>query len=193
MTLSSNQKMGYLGIPGTYSHQAANVAAEGATHKGYPTFLEVLTALKDEIVDAAVFPIINSRTGHIPQVREVLLGKKWVQTVQKITLPVDHALIVKSSDTDISDIDTVLSHPQGFLQCTTFLTSRLERAQKLETGDTASAVKMVTSGYTSGYGRCAAIGSTFAAQYYGAHILCDAINDDPKNTTTFSVMMKRTR
>jgi hypothetical protein len=64
-------------------------------------------------------PIENTSSGAINDVYD-LLQHTSLSLVGELTIPIDHCVLVSGS-TDLSNIETVYSHPQPFQQCSQFL------------------------------------------------------------------------
>jgi prephenate dehydratase len=188
MTISPLSTVGYLGIPGTYSHQAAMLVAPDGDLRGFASFDLLFDALNTSQVLSAVFPVSNSTTGAIPQVKTLLEQQLHHREVARITLPIEHALIVKSPDVQLGDLIEVRSHPQGFLQCDEFMAESLPNVRRVQTPDTASAVHFISQQSVAECMGRAAIGSLAAAEHYHVHVLMPRINDAANNTTTFTVL-----
>jgi prephenate dehydratase len=94
--------------------------------------------------------------------------------------PIRHCLIART-ELELSDIETVVSHPQATAQCSRFLRTRLPNATVLAGSSTADAVRIV-----AGYERpWAALGNRLAALRYGCQVLRAGVEDVPDNETRF--------
>ena len=161
----------YPGVPGAYSEQAMiNYFGENVNHFNVVTFREAMDALRDKKADYAVFPIENSSAGIVNDTYD-LLKEYDNYIVAETFVKIEHALL-GTADSDISDIRTVYSHPQGLMQCQEFLEEHKEWNQ-ISLANTAIAARKVKD---DGDKTQAAIASKIAARNYGLKILKEAIN-----------------
>ncbi len=104
-----------------------------------------------------------------------------LEIVAEALLTVRHSLIA-SEPVELSEIDTVLSHPQVPGQCERFLRGALAHARILPAASTAEAVRTVTSQTRRGH---AALGTLLAAQIYGGTVIREGVQDSEDNETRF--------
>ncbi|CAM4158786.1 prephenate dehydratase [Palleronia rufa] len=178
-------RIGYLGQPGSYSHNAATLLRPDSDHVSYPSFEDLVAACEREEVTEAVLPLENSESGRIPDVHRLVVSMELF-VVGELLLDVSHCLVTCGPAVE-AEIHSIFSHPQGFLQSSRFLKERFPDAQRRTRSDTASAVKEVVA---SGDRHLAAIGSPFAAEHYGATILHKNISNREDNITRFVIVGK---
>ena len=173
--------MGYLGPPGTFSHEAlASSGAEGEPVP-LPTIYDTVVAVHDGRVDRALVPIENSLEGSVNATVDALaLETDDVVIVGEVVHPVRHSLVARSP-VALDAIRTVVSHPQASGQCARFIRERLPQATVLPAVSTAEAVRLVA---VEGQGD-AALGTRLAAALYGGHVLLDGVEDVAENETRF--------
>ncbi|QFU07583.1 P-protein [Rhodobacteraceae bacterium THAF1] len=181
-------KIGYLGHPGSYSHQAAAQLRPDAEHVNLPSFDELVAACEAGDVDEAVLPLENSESGRIPDVHRLVVSMELF-IVGEMLLDVSHCLVTCGPAVE-AEIHSIFSHPQGFLQSSKFLKDRFPDAQRRTRSDTATAVREVVAG---GDRHLAAIGSEFAAKHYGGTVLHRGISNREDNITRFVVVARETR
>ena len=178
-------RIGYLGPPGTFSHEALLAdlrdEAEGDELVAFPSIYETVMAVQAGEVDAALVPIENSLGGAITVTLDTLvLEAPGVRMVGEVVLSIGQCLIVSGS-VALEEIDLVLSHPQASVQCAGFLRRVLPRAEVRMAASTAEAVRQVAEHG----GSWAALGSRTAAERYGCRILAADVEDMPGNQTRF--------
>lgn len=177
-------RVGYLGPEGTFSEEALLSSAEpGAVEAvALRTIYDTILALTRGEVEWALAPIENSLDGSVSVTLD-LLGSEagGLQIVGEALLSVRHSLIA-SGEVELSEIDTVLTHPQVPGQCERFLRGELGHATVLPASSTAEAVRMVAEG---GRGDQAALGTVLAAEIYGATVLREGVQDRDDNQTRF--------
>ncbi len=183
--LPEGARVGYLGIPGSYSHTAAEEAFAGAELVSFNTFESIFEGLKNDAVSLAIVPAENTETGSITAVVDLLARYGFYIVAEKL-LRVSHSLLgVKGAKPD--DIRIIYSHPEPFGQCSSFLSARplIETRPALST---AQAADMVAR---AGDSAAACIASSRAAEIYGLDIIEDGIQNSGSNCTRFVVIAKR--
>jgi prephenate dehydratase len=176
-------RLGYLGPPGTFSEDAVRSApdAEQATLIALPTVRDTVMAVHDGSVERAVVPIENALEGPIGVTLDTLADDgTHVEVVGEVVVAVSPCLIVRDG-TALEQIERVLSHPQALSQCSRFLRERIPQATVAAADSTAEAVRIVASEAAP----WAALGTRRAAELYGAHVLAEAVEDEPGNATRF--------
>jgi prephenate dehydratase len=177
-------RVGYLGPAGTFSEEALLASAvEGAVEPvALGSIYETVTAVREGTVEWALAPIENSLDGSITVTLDLLADERGgLEIVGEVLLSVRHSLIAREA-VELSEIDTVLSHPQVPGQCTRFLRAELAHAQVLPASSTAEAVRLVAAGSERGV---AALGTRLAAEIYGAVVLRADVQDRDDNATRF--------
>lgn len=185
-------KVGYLGPPGTYSHQAAK-----QQFKSYEETQEVVylpqksiaacfQSVNDGVVDYSLVPFENSSNGQV--VFSYDLFKEWFMTGGDIQpkfkilseqfVAIHHNLITFAKD--MKDITKIYSHPQVWTQCRKFLADL-----DVEKQDTSSTSKAVENLVTLNEPTSAAIAASTASEFYNVPILQANVEDNSSNTTRF--------
>jgi prephenate dehydratase len=188
---SGGARVGYLGPEGTFSEEAllAGVAPEIVEPIGLPSIYETVSALRRAEVDWALVPIENSLEGSINVTLDLLAGEARDTTiVGEVLLRVKHSLI-GAEVLELSDIHTVLTHPQVPGQCSRFLREELGHARVLAASSTAEAVRTVVSGRRPGH---AAIGTLLAARIYRGTVIREGVQDRDDNETRFAWLARGT-
>ena len=177
-------RVGFQGEPGAYSEAAVfeHFSTNDISAVPCESFEQVFNAVKNGDCQCGVLPIENSLAGSIHQNYDLLLQNPlWV--VGEHYLRVSHCLIAKPG-TRISDIKTVMSHPQALAQCAGYLRS-LPGIKVEPVYDTAGSVKIMRNQNDSSI---AAIASKQAAQIFGMEILAEKIEDNQANFTRFLIV-----
>ena len=182
-------RVGYLGPPGTYSHEALlGVAADGWELVPLASVHDAVVAVQDGRADRALVPIENSLEGSVNATLDALAAEAVdVVIAGEVVHPVHHCLVA-AGEVDLGTIRVVASHPQGSAQCAAFLRASLPEAAVLAAASTADAVRRVVDGPRPGEpaGPWAAIGSRAAAELYGGTVLRAGIEDVSGNETRFA-------
>jgi len=177
-------RVGFQGEPGAYSEAAVFEHYSEVAVSAVPceSFEQVFNIVKNGDCQYGVLPIENSLAGSIHQNYDLLLQNAlWV--VGEQYLRVSHCLIAKPG-THISDIKTVMSHPQALAQCAGYIRS-MPGVKVEPVYDTAGSVKIMRSQNDS---TIAAIASKQAANIFGMEILAEKIEDNQANFTRFLVV-----
>lgn len=173
----------YQGVEGAYSWQAAS-SYFGTTENTYhvPSFEDVMKEVQSGRADYGILPAENSSTGIITQVYD-LLNLYDVYIAAKYVVRVKHALLGLPG-TDLCEISRVYSHPQGLLQCSSFLSEHTDWEQISMKNTAVSARKVVEDQDKTQ----AAICSPKAADIYQLEILQESISDNDNNSTIFLIL-----
>jgi prephenate dehydratase len=151
------------------------------------TFDEMFDAVSTGAADCAVAPIENSLAGSVHKNYDLLVERD-LTIIGETNVRIVHNLIARAG-VALADVRRVCSHPVALAQCEKFLRAnpQIEVAQAY---DTAGSVKMIVE---SGRGDEAAIAGATAAAIYGAAILAEGIEDNPKNFTRFLLLARPDR
>ena len=174
----------YAGLPGSYTHSAAEIFYPNIQLVSHSTFGSVLEAVASGNCDVGVLPIDNTTEGIVADVYEGLLDYK-LYISDSMTLSIRHCLLGISEDSR-SRITKVLSHPQALGQCAGFISSH--GYFMIPDTNTAIAAQKVAE---EGNPEQAAIASSLAAGIYGLSILEENISDEKCNSTRFIAVTKQ--
>ena len=181
--LITGMRIAYSGTEGAFAHIAASRAFPSAEKVAFSSFDDAYRAVEAGECDAALLPLENSSNGEVGAVSDLMFsGSLYVNTV--IEIDVTHDLLVKRG-TSLSDVKTVVSHPQALGQCHSFLRSR--GLNELEYANTALAAEYVA---TTPDPTVAAIASKEAGERFGLEVLIEGVNDAGINTTRFGIFTR---
>ena len=176
-------KVAYSGTEGAFAHIATCKLFPTARKIAYGDFGAAYKAVENGECDAVVLPTENSYNGEVGQVTDLISsGSLYINSMYELAVCQD-LLVCKGAT--ISDIKTVVSHPQALGQCAEFI-SKHGFATK-EFVNTALAARMVADGDDRSV---AAIASGEAAEIFGLEVLERNINSDRSNTTRFAVLSR---
>jgi prephenate dehydratase len=178
-------RVGYLGPAGTFSEEALLASAQPDNFEAapLPTIFDAVIAVRSGAVEFAIVPLENSLEGSVSVTLDLLAGEaRDVSVVAEVLLRVSHSLIATEA-VELSEIDTVASHPQVLGQCALFLRGELARARTVPADSSAEAVRTVTE---EGRRGTAAIGTALAASIYGGTVIRAGIEDRHDNETRFA-------
>ena len=181
--LLSGMKVAYSGTEGAFAHIATCRLFPSAEKRGYADFVSAYRAVENGSCDAAVLPVENSSNGEVGQVMDLMFsGGLFVNRM--LDLPVTQDLLAKKR-TDISEVRTVISHPQALGQCAARIREMGWRTE--EYPNTALAAKFVAG---TNDRTVAAIASAEAAELFGLEVLERNLNASRSNATRFAVFTR---
>ena len=176
-------KLAYLGPPGTFSEEAADLYASGKllALEPYPGIDLVITAVEKREAELGIVPVENSLEGSVNHTFD-LLRESSLQIRGEVILPVRQCLLARKGDT-LTDITIVYSHPQALAQCRRRLTELLPGVPTRTAVSTAEAARR--AGQHPGMG---VVASRQAALRYGLNVLQADLQDERGNVTRFLVL-----
>lgn len=184
-------RIGYLGPPGSFSHQAA-VAQFGSSvsFEDLHTIEGVFTEVQRGHVDYGLAPIENSTGGGIVETLDAFLdaaGKVFVYA--EIQLTIRHTLL---ANCEPKDVKRIYSKPEVFSQCRKWLSVQFPHAELVAAPSSSRAVIMARDEQAAvASAGAAAIASSLAGQIYGVNALFEDIEDNPNNLTRFFVISRQ--
>src|SRR5579871_4490550 len=177
-------RVAYFGPEGTFTQEAlisATAGQDGLDLVPQPTIYDTVMSVHFGSAQRALVPIENSLEGSVNATLDALaMETEDVAIIGEVIHPIRHCLIARSP-LELSEIETVVSHPQANGQCARFLRSRLPHAQVLAGASTAEAVRTVAEHE----GPWAALGTRWAAERYRCQVLRAGVEDVPGNETRF--------
>ncbi|AHM75513.1 bifunctional chorismate mutase/prephenate dehydratase [Yersinia hibernica] len=188
-TAQHSARIAFLGPKGSYSHLAARQYAarhfEHLIECGCQKFQDIFTQVETGQADYAVLPIENTSSGSINDVYD-LLQHTSLSIVGEITNPIDHCVLV-ASETDLSQIQTVYSHPQPFQQCSQFI-NRFPHWKIEYCESTAAAMEKVAQLNSP---TAAALGSEAGGALYNLQVLEHNLANQQQNITRFIILARK--
>lgn len=167
------------GERGAFSEEAARLFfGPETTIDPCETFADAFARVVSGQSQGAMMPCENSLAGTINDTIDLLLEHR-LSVIGEVFLPVDQCLMALPG-TKISELHTVMSHPQALAQSSRFLK---QLGVKSRVGhDTAGSARLVAEEWLQGVG---AIAAARAAEIYGLDLLATAIQNEPTNVTRF--------
>jgi chorismate mutase/prephenate dehydratase len=182
--LEAPLKVGYLGPPATFTHQAALLRFGASAHYvPVRTIGEVFDEVERGRVDVGVVPVENSTEGAVNVTLDRLVDSDAV-VAGELYLDIAQQLLSRAGT--LAEIKRVVSHPQGLAQCRAWIAHHLPSVATEEMSSTAAAAELAAGDVTVG-----AIASELAGRLYGVPVLRARIEDLPDNTTRFLVIGRR--
>ncbi|HWR31411.1 MAG TPA: prephenate dehydratase domain-containing protein [Negativicutes bacterium] len=185
LTGTVSADVGYLGPAATYTEEAS-ILFFGDKEIFVPmkTVPETLAGVKSGELQYAVVPIENTVGGPVYNYLDGIINDSMFVVVGEINLPIRQTLMAVPG-TVLSDIKTVLSHPQGITQGKDWLKANLPDAKLIEVSSTAEGARKVAEG---GDKSIVAIASPQAAVTYKLDVLAKQIEVTKTNVTRFWVV-----
>ena len=181
--LMEGMRVAFCGVECAFAHIAVKRIFPKGTPVPFTSFEDAYAAAEDGSCDVAVLPIENSYAGEVGQVVDLMFsGKLYVNGVYD--LEVTHNLLGVPG-TAVSDIKTVVSHPQALSQCWPYI--QKHGFDIRSTANTAMAAQEVAEARDK---HTAAIASAETAELYGLEQLDHDINESHDNTTRFAVFSR---
>jgi len=187
-------RIGFLGPPGSYSHQASvRQFGSSVDYEDLKTIGGVFTEVRRGHVNYGLVPIENSIGGGITETLDALstnAGHVWVYAEVQITIK--HMLLTNAKPHDVRRIH---SKPEVFAQCRNWLTTQYPGAAQIADASTSQAVQTAikenqTALEIGAEPGSAAIASELAGELYGLPALFSNIADNPDNITRFYVISR---
>lgn len=176
-------RVAYQGVEGSYSHLTAqrrySGLPEGVLLEGFETFREAAEAVRSGAADRALLPIENTTAGSINETYDLLAEGGLAITAEAVSR-IEHCLLGLPG-ARIEELRTVISHPQGLLQCQDFLRT-IPWARAQAEFDTAGSARKVRERNDPSV---AAIAGESAARVYGLEVLRRGIQSQEGNYTRF--------
>ena len=177
----------FLGPEGTFTAEAARIAAPSAERRPLTTISQVVDAVRSADVALGVVPLENSIEGSVNlTLDELAFGDPGVYVRAEITVPITMNLLVRPG-TRLEDVKSVRSQPHALAQCRGWLSTHVPGASLEAATSTAAAAEQAAEAN----GAVAALGTRLAGERYGLVVLADGIQDYPGNTTRFGVLGRR--
>ncbi|MEY2977357.1 MAG: prephenate dehydratase [Prochlorotrichaceae cyanobacterium] len=178
--------LAHLGPAGTYSEMAAQIWAQHLEQRfrqscelqPYSTIAQTLYAVAEGETCFAVVPVENSIEGSVTFTLDTLWQLDRLQIQEALILPILHALI--SHSPDLSQVQTIYSHPQALSQCQFWIETHLPHCRCVPTHSTVAALEQLKAEPDA-----AVISAQRAAQLYDCPVLRYPIGDHPDNCTRF--------
>jgi prephenate dehydratase len=182
--------VGIQGGRGSFNEEAAltHLSKEGINDfelRYLHTTSNVIRSLENHEIDLGQFAVYNTLGGNVEESLRAAQGHSFC-TVAKYTISIAHALMI-APQAHLSDIDTIMAHPQVFRQCKNNLSLHYS-SLKLVSGedeliDPAKVAELLARNELPK--NIAVMGSTAIATAHGLNIVAKDLQDAKNNCTTF--------
>lgn len=186
---------GIQGGKGSFNEKAIYyyIQKERITHfkiKYLYTTNNVMKALYSDRIDQGQFAIYNSIGGIVQESAQAVTKYKF-KTIEEFSIKISHTLMVRC-DAEISDITTIMTHPQVLAQCKNNLAEKYPNLKQFS-GKGKLIDHAVVAKYLSEMKLpkdVAVVGSSILAKMYNLKIIENDLQDNDKNQTSFLIVTK---
>ena len=190
LVAATPSELGYLGPPGTFSEQAAEIYRQATpaltTTVPFDTMTAIAEALHERRIARGIIPVAST-AGFPAESSRLLLSDAdpGFRIVGEIVVPVELHLLVRPG-TSSRQIRRIVSHPSALAEADAFLQTHYPSITREEAASTAAAAEFTAKGD----GTTAAVASAAAARLYGLEILDRAVQENRQNATSFWVLAR---
>lgn len=188
--MATTCKIAYLGPAGTYSDEATHrfmdrLGLEDAELVECVSFTEIFDAVERGRCDYGVVATENALEGPVTACLDNFATHSNIEILAETVLDIHHCLVIHP-DAEVTDIKTIVSHPQGIGQCRRYINEYFPGRTTSSASSTASGVRKAMSDKT-----IASIANKFAAELYGAVVHEENIEDHFGNQTSFALIARQ--
>lgn len=181
-------KIGYLGPPGSFSHDAARQCSAGfggkAEYIALPEFAAIFDAVEKGELEHGIVPVENSTHGAVAVVMDLLRKLRRGTVCGELVIDIEHCLVAKAAA--LANIRTVYSHEQALAQCRDYF-GNYPAIALIACASTSQACQLARAGG----GACGAVAGRTAAKLYELPVLAGSIQDNALNQTRFFLIGRR--
>lgn len=165
--------------------EQCKIKVQNQIHK--KTIKSVIESLVNDKNSAAILPIENSIEGIVRETIDNIykIKDKEIKIRGELSTPIKHLLLAKTKD--ISEIKTIISHPQALAQCSKYLYKNFKDAEIKDVSSTSYAAQKVSLSEDE---TIAAIANETCAKIFNLNILSKDINDEKDNETRFYILSR---
>ncbi len=182
--------VGYMGVPGSNSEQAAKDFAgmmgwDSVELLPLTSSEGVIDAMESGVCEYGVVAVANINAGPVEETVNALKGKDDIHFIRDHWVPIHHCVFTDGSD---DGIVRVVSHIQAILQCKGNLSELYPDAELVGMEDTALAAQYLSEGrYPKG---TAVLCRRNAGEMFGLTMVHENIEDNTENMTQFHLLRK---
>ena len=185
-------KIGYQGICGSYSEQAAkkllrNIGLYETELVPLVSSEKVVSELKCGGIDYGVVAVVNSIGGTVEETKTALDNFSYSK-ISAVSIDIHQCLFKKNSKIYNSGINKIVSHIQALKQTENNLRGMFPYAKMIEAEDTAIAAKKLSENVYDDY--TAVVCSAAAGEIYHLSLIRENIEDMDNNRTMFYLISK---
>jgi prephenate dehydratase len=188
--VTAARSIAFLGPEGTFTAEAATLAAPDAKRSAQTTIGEVFAVVRDGSVDLGVVPIENMIEGSVnATLDELAFGATGAYIRGEVLVPISMSLLARPG-VALRDVTVLRSHPHALAQCRDWIADHLPGVELQASTSTAEAAREVAEGEVDP-SVTAVLGPAVAGRRYGLESLATDIHDRAGNLTRFAVLGRR--
>ncbi len=176
--------LGLLGPENTYHDIARKRYLPEAQPTFYKNFDEVFSALKEGKINRALVAIKNSTSGFVSNNLE-RIKKSGFKVIEEFELPI-HLYLGSIHPNSLNSIRKIYSHPMAIKETQCFF-RKYSHITFISSTSTAGAIDELRNNRDP---HGAVISSKEALENNALHVISENIEDEPNNSTTFSLIEK---
>ena len=181
------EKIGYMGIAGSFSEIAAmdmakQMQMKDVEYEPLVCAVNILKALKEGEIRYGVLAVKNSTAGPVSEFVKAFADVPY-EVVKEYVLPIHHCLFKKSDKIKTEDLKIVASHPQALKQTEGNRKASYSHMKEQAIEDTAIGAEWLAKGRLSE--DTGVICSKRAGESWGLDLIEENIEDSADNKTTF--------
>jgi prephenate dehydratase len=178
----------FLGPEGTFTAEAAAMAAPEAARLPQPTIPDVFRAVREGRATVGVVPIENLIEGSVnATLDELAFGPSGLHIRGEVLVPISMNLLARPG-VGLADLTALRSHPHALAQCRGWVAANVPEIAQHAATSTAEAAREVSEEDPAGPERSAALGTRLAAERFGLEVLATDVHDRAGNLTRFAVL-----
>ena len=179
-------KVGYMGVPGSFSEMAAERIVEKAGLKDVELIplvcsKNILEALQEGSISYGLLGVDNSSVGPVMEFVETFTGIDYT-VLEEYILPIHHCLF-KKHGASFENLTTVASHTHALRQTEHTRSERYPQLKEEEIEDTAIGAEWLSKGELPD--TTAVVCSMNGGKLWGLDLIEENIEDRSDNRTTF--------
>ncbi len=184
-------KIGYQGIIGSNSEEAAYIFAERLNLKDVEFIplinsKNVAESLEKGQIKYGVFATNNYYAGEVEETKKAIQELKIeLNCLDELDLPIHHSIFKKNKEVRNEELTEIASHIQALLQTKEFRRKNLQNLKEVEVEDTALAAKYLAEGTLPK--TTAIICRKNAGEMYNLELMYENIEDLKDNLTEFKI------
>lgn len=184
------QRLGIMGVEGSFSHQAAIAWTKGNQNQNieYQFLISaegVIRSLERGEIDTGFLAIQNGAGGVVLETIEALARHSRIHIIEYFPFLVEQTLL-KHPESKVSVPSAIHSHPQALKQCDVYLRKHFPGVRLIPEEDTALAAKKLMTGELQN--DVWVIAASVCSQLYSLEIVAERIQTLDHNLTDFIII-----
>lgn len=179
--MNNRTKYAVLGPEGSFTDEAIDFHDKKCEKIYFDNIGDVISALKNDMVDFAVVPMENSIGGTIAEAIDLIYINN-LNIEKSLVLPIRYCA---ASLSNRGKPEIIMGHPQAFVQCSDFIDDNYPDARRVKTLSNSEAFKKIEE---NNLVDAVALGPEHAAGLYNLRVLSKGIENNKNNKTRFAIV-----